>query len=433
METELVWLRGELRLADNPLLDIAPSVSERLVVFVIDEALLDGTSADGVAGIGARRLRFLWQCLKELRGTLLKKGSDLLVAVDEPVSLVARLAEQYQVTRVVASEAAGGDDQLERLARCLPRQCRLERRGAGTLWTSQTLPMTLDEVPASWSAFRRRLGEASPRSHSRPAPATQPAWPERAPRGLPSLQRLSREADALNDVPDSAGLAFVGGEAPAWQRLDDVVWESDLLATYQQTRNGLIGAGFSSRLSPWLALGCVSATQVLEALREWEDRRGANASSRHFYHELLWREYFHWAARQEGKALFGDPPSSPGPAFECWRLGATGQPLIDAAMRELTVSGWLSNRARQLVASYLVHDLGEDWRHGAAWFERCLIDHDVASNWGNWKYIAGVGRNAKPRIFDIDEQSRRYDPDERYVRHWKEVSLQPSSYEALGH
>ena len=102
-------------------------------------------------------------------------------------------------------------------------------------------------------------------------------------------------------------------------------------------------------------------------------------------------------------------------------------------MRELSVSGWLSNRARQLVASYLVHDLGEDWRHGAAWFERCLIDHDVASNWGNWKYIAGVGRNAKPRIFDIDEQSRRYDPDERYVRHWKEVSLQPSSYEALGH
>lgn len=259
METELVWLRGELRLADNPLLEAAPLVSERLVVFVIDEASLEGSSAGGRAGIGARRLRFLWQCLKELRGSLLKMGSDLLVAVDEPVSLIARLAEQHGATRVVVSEAAGGDDQLERLARHLPSRCRLERRGAGTLWTSQTLPMTLDEVPRSWSAFRRRLGEASPRRHSRPAAATQPAWPERAPRGLPSLQRLSREADALNDGPDSAGLAFVGGEGPAWQRLEGVVWETELLATYQQTRNGLLGADFSSRAiamaGAWLCIG----------------------------------------------------------------------------------------------------------------------------------------------------------------------------------
>ncbi|MBY5929656.1 DASH family cryptochrome [Halomonas sp. DP8Y7-3] len=422
METDLVWLRGELRLADNPLLASPGGISERLVVYVIDAALLEPQAPLDIPRMGARRLRFLWQSLRELRGELLKCGSDLLVTVGEPVTLVANLAERIGASAVRVGEHPGSEEQqqVQRLSQLLHPGCRLDTFSTATLWAHATLPIAVEEVPGSWSAFKRKLGKAKPSAKALPAAATQPAWPDRAPRGLPSLQRLSPAAAALDDHPDPLGLGYVGGAASGLDRLDEYFWKQQAIGVYQDTRNGLIGPDFSSRLSAWLATGCISATQVLGALTRWEQEHGANASTKHFYRELLWREYFHWAAWQEGSALFGKRAPAPGQAFTRWQQGETGQPAVDAAMKELRDCGWISNRARQWAASYLVHDLCGDWRHGAAWFEHCLMDYDVASNWGNWKYIAGVGRDTRPKVFDMDDQVRRYDPELRYVQHWLE-------------
>lgn len=112
-------------------------------------------------------------------------------------------------------------------------------------------------------------------------------------------------------------------------------------------------------------------------------------------------------------------PATPCDAFDAWRNGVTGLPFVDAAMLELRHTGWLSNRARQNVASFLVKDLKVDWRLGALWFEHCLIDYDVASNWGNWRYIAGVGRDPRQdRYFNVLKQAGHYDPQGLYVAHW---------------
>lgn len=192
------------------------------------------------------------------------------------------------------------------------------------------------------------------------------------------------------------------------------------MASYKQTRNALMGADFSTRLAPWLAHGCLSARQVHDAVRAWQATHGASDSSEWVIVELLWRDYFHWAARQEGAALYGHQQlPSDDDAFRRWRRGQTGVPLIDAAMRELVATGWLSNRARQNAASYLIFELGGDWRLGAAWFERCLVDYDAASNWGNWRYLAGVGRDRRGHRFDIPWQTRRYDPEGDYVARWQ--------------
>ncbi|MDI4637042.1 MULTISPECIES: DASH family cryptochrome [Halomonadaceae] len=422
MNPELVWLRDDLRLADNPLFHFSSPPASLMCVYVLDERWLSPL-ASGVSSrrIGAARLCFLWQSLIALRGELLKRGGDLLVRVGDPPEVIAELVASVGVLCVHVRDTAGHDeaDDLARLIEELPASCKLRRYQGGTLFDEQALPFALEELPGSFSAFRRRMEAQGSVPPAQPAPITLPLWPEKAPRGLPPLKHVCDEAAAWR--PGAGGdFRFQGGEEAAQMRLDHYLWHSGAIARYKKTRNGLLGAEFSTRLSPWLATGCLSARQVHDQVRSWELDHGACESSYWVIFELMWREYFHWVARKEKGALFGlralpEPP----PAFHDWCRGETGVPFIDAGMRELAATGWQSNRVRQNVASFLVHDLGVDWRLGAAWFEHCLIDFDVASNWGNWGYVAGVGREARRgRYFNVLWQAQHYDPAGDYVSHW---------------
>ena len=188
-----------------------------------------------------------------------------------------------------------------------------------------------------------------------------------------------------------------GGEPEALARLASYVWEQDRLRTYKDTRNGMLNVDDSSKLSPWLAMGCLSPRRVWTEVQRYERERMRNDSTYWLVFELLWRDYFRFVAAREGDAIF-----SP-----------------DASMRELALSGFTSNRARQNVASFLTKNLGIDWRAGAEWFESLLIDYDVASNWGNWTYAAGVGNDARGfRFFNLHKQALDYDPAGAFVRHW---------------
>jgi deoxyribodipyrimidine photo-lyase len=205
------------------------------------------------------------------------------------------------------------------------------------------------------------------------------------------------------------------------------VWEADCLKTYKQTRNGMVGANYSAKLSAWLALGCLSPRRVYETVQRYEAERIRNDSTYWLVFELLWRDYFRFICAKHGDRVFY-PSGLRGlridwrqdwQRFDAWRNGETGFPLVDANMRELARSGFMSNRGRQNVASFLTKNLGIDWRMGAEWFESLLVDHDVCSNYGNWNYTAGVGNDARGfRYFNIPKQSKDYDPDGRYVKHW---------------
>jgi deoxyribodipyrimidine photo-lyase len=228
---------------------------------------------------------------------------------------------------------------------------------------------------------------------------------------------------------------FRGGEAAGRARLTEWTWERDRLRRYKSTRNGLVDPDDSSKLSPWLALGCLSPRLVHAEVRRYERERERSEETDWLVFELHWRDYFRWVAAAHGTTLFqlgGLRGHTSGwrlltnPAdrtvhrdWERWTTGTTGFGLVDAAMRELSATGFTSNRTRQNVASYLAKTLRVDWRLGASWFESWLVDYDVASNWGNWAYVAGVGNDPRPaREFNVEKQARDYDPSGAYRDRW---------------
>ena len=203
------------------------------------------------------------------------------------------------------------------------------------------------------------------------------------------------------------------------------LWDADRLGIYFETRNGMIGADYSSKFSPWLAHGCVSPRFIHAEVQKYEKERVANKSTYWLIFELIWRDFFKFFCLKHGNAVFQLGGTAgrnwqwegQGEAFERWRDGETGQPLVDANMRELKLTGFMSNRGRQNVASFLTQNLNVDWRLGAAYFEQALIDHDVTANWGNWMFAAGLS-GGRVNKFNILKQSKDYDEQGEYCRLW---------------
>jgi len=209
--------------------------------------------------------------------------------------------------------------------------------------------------------------------------------------------------------------------------MQNYIWESNKVTTYKQTRNGLVGTDYSTKFSPWLAIGCLSPRLIYGEIKQYEKMNTANESTYWVIFELMWRDFFQFVGLKYGDILFRETGirginkswSQDMNQFEKWKTGMTGVPFIDANMRELLQSGWMSNRGRQNVASFLVKDLKLDWRLGAEWFESMLIDHDSCSNYGNWNYAAGVGNDPREnRKFNIIKQSLDYDLNGDFISTW---------------
>jgi deoxyribodipyrimidine photo-lyase len=299
----------------------------------------------------------------------------------------------------------------------------LRLHAPNTLLLPGDLPFTLDRLPHVFTAFRHKVEKLSPVRPLLPEPEAvrSPAtWKGR------TLEESALPTQPIADDP-RAVLHFTGGRTAALERLGHYLGPERHLSHYKETRNALLGADNSSKLSPWLATGALSAREVWHAVKRYEAEHGENESTYWLVFELLWRDFFQFTAGKHGRDLFlrggiarKPPTGNIDPRrFASWCEGRTGQPFIDANMRELSATGWMSNRGRQNAASYLVHDLGLDWRMGAHWFEHHLIDHDPCSNWGNWQYVAGVGNDPREgRRFDPERQAGMYDADGSYIRRW---------------
>ena len=254
---------------------------------------------------------------------------------------------------------------------------------------------------------------------------------------MPTLADLGYDDSEIEHAcnPDSRGVMnFRGGETAALARLKDYMWDKDLLKVYFDTRNGMLGSDYSTKFSPWLAHGCISPRFIASECKRYENETGVvNKSTYWVVFELLWRDFFKFFALKQGNQIFsldgtlgreahGSHPNSRKwglnpKQLQAWKDGTTGYPLVDANMRELKATGYMSNRGRQNVASFLAIDMNTDWRYGADHFESLLLDYDIYSNWGNWCSAAGMTGGRLNR-FNVVKQGKDYDQKGDYVRHW---------------
>lgn len=425
-EVAICWLRTDLRLHDHPVLQQAARHERLLPVYCLDPREWTDNAPLGLPRAGQRRLHWLRQGLEVLCGKLRTLGSDLLLLEGLPEERLPALAKTIGATHLYTCDAPASDEQicLRRLGQKLsPLGVSLLALQEEGLLHPDDLPFPIERLPQVFTAFRHKVEAGGLQVRpALPAPLSLPPLPD----GIPPCDTLPWPDAPVAD-PRTA-FPFPGGEDAAMARLQDYLWDRGLLSTYKETRNGLVGEAYSSKLSPFLAQGSLSARQVYWEVKAYEQQREANDSTYWLIFELLWRDYFRLVVRQAGSKLFrlgglsGIRPKVHAKAeadFARWCQGQTGQPFIDACMRELLHTGFLSNRGRQNAASYLCKQLHVDWRWGAYWFEQQLLDYDPCSNWGNWAYIAGVGNDPRDnRVFNPYKQAQQYDPQGDFVRLW---------------
>ncbi|MFT6977262.1 MAG: deoxyribodipyrimidine photo-lyase [Shewanella psychromarinicola] len=420
----LYWLGDDLRMADNAIFsDIAQHAQQLMIVYCIDPNWFR-TAQYQAQYLGKHRLRFLLESLRALDEALNQYGQQLHIVYASAQKSLAYIIQAHDISRVYRSDHCGADEQTA--WQSIQQQCpdiQYSTMTTQTLFHSQQLPFELAELAPTFSQFRKQVENINIT-----AAADAISW-------LPpmvALKQQDKQLQAWLSYPDwlpqtqMMSNVFCGGEAQGLLQLE-CYFSSNLAHHYKEMRNELDGWECSTKFSPWLANGCLSARQVVSALQQFESQHGASQSSQWILYELLWREYFHWYGFKFNKQLFrfsGISGRKPLTSFyvqriQAWKTASTPFPLVNALMKQLNDTGYMSNRGRQIVASCFVNELQCDWRYGAAYFQQQLIDYDVAVNWGNWQYLAGVGADPRgARHFNLEKQQQTYDPHGLFINAW---------------
>ncbi|CAH0392350.1 unnamed protein product [Bemisia tabaci] len=487
-------LRRDLRVHDNPIFHKLTSMSSQanapfthllpLYVFPAHQIEVSGflSSSDEKSPYpearskvgkfwrcGQLRAKFLAETVWDLKQNLETIGSGLEIRVGMLHDVVKQLVEGFkskgvQVKGLWMTSEEGYEEKAEE------RQVRKIIVNAGGdfhLWKDEKYFIDDDDIPFDdpqkypdvFTKYRNTvepLREAPRKVLPTPKklpPLPQNIPPQAHPFKIPGnlkdlIAALQKPLDAglgLKNPPQmpsagaSSAVPFAGGATSGQKRLKHLI-ESGAMTRYKDTRNGMVGTDYSSKLSLWLALGSLTAREVHSALIDFEEGKtdvgkgaegygkGENKGTTHMRFELLWRDYMRLCTRKYGSRLFlvggfrnarNIQWKHDNSIMQRWLEGTTGIGLVDAAQRELFLTGFTSNRARQNVASFLTKHLEQDWRLGAEWYECNLVDYDVSSNWGNWQYTAGVGNDPREdRKFNPVKQASDYDPKAEFVKAW---------------
>lgn len=428
-ERAIVWFWNNLRVHDNRALFQAMQEAKSVVGIYIFHTKDWQETAWGFPKTGPFRAVFLRQALLELQHRLDQLNVPLYFLEADASKLLVQLRQQHYPFEAVYYQHEWTQEEItiiEQLQRALPL-VYWHAFYDQLLYSPEQINPLFSSLPDVFTDFRKKVEKFARVEPALRHPVSQASRP-----GLPLPASLPKWFESIHsEVHPNSAFKLSGGESAALERLDDYLFRRRLIDHYKQTRDGLIGADYSSKLSPYLANGSLSVRWVYATLRRYEQQYGANDSTYWLFFELLWREYFKYVSMKYGNLLFARSGfrqqrqswSASITHFERWRLGQTGQPFIDANMRELLLTGWMSNRGRQNVASWLAKHWRIDWRMGAAWFESQLIDYDVHSNYGNWQYVAGVGNDPRDRLFNPQTQASKYDPKGTYQRLWLQNTL----------
>ncbi len=429
MKTSIIWFKTDLRVEDNETLVKAIAQSEQVIpVYCFDDSYFE-TTTYGFKKTGSFRAQFLLESLENLDKNLRKLGSGLVILKGKPEVEITKIVKEYKAQKVFAKrEVAFEEKQTEKLVQTelFKLRCELETFSTSTLYHAEDLPFSIKDIPDMFTSFRKKTEkEAKIRSaFDKPQQINSPEIPVLQ---LPTLKELDLEKTKIDK---RAAIQFKGGETEAIKRLNHYFFESKSLSNYKETRNGMIGENYSSKFSAWLALGCISPKYIYREIKKYENENGANESTYWLIFELLWRDFFRFMFKKHQTKFFlysgiktekVNSKSLNEKLLAQWINGTTNSDFINANMLELKLTGFMSNRGRQNVASFFCNELNMDWRFGAAYFEEQLVDYDVCSNWGNWAYLAGVGNDPRGhRYFNIEKQANDYDKKMEFRKLWLE-------------
>lgn len=412
----IYWFRNDLRLHDNSSLKKALDTGLPVVpVYVIDDSWLVQHPL-GFERTGKYRRQFLFETLADLNRGLEKAGNRLWIFKGDTVAILSRLYRELKAELILGqAEYAAEETSMEKR---LAAQVNLQLYHCGLLFPRPILPFSPDSSPFYYTAFKNKVWDLGEMLTTIPAITHVPGDPQLHPDKLVPLF----------EIPESkTDLRFKGGESEGLKRMK-TYFSSGAVFKYTITRNELHGKDFSSWLAPWLANGALSVRLVWQKLNLLKPADAvAESSVTTLKEQLIWRDYFRYLMMRYGNKLFylkGLRSSEPGmyndvEAFEKWRLGNIGQPLVDALMKELFHTGFMSNRGRMLVSYYLAKEMKVNWQWGAAWFESALMDYDVYSNYGNWAYQSGRGTDSRVnRRFNLIKQAEKFDADGSFRKKW---------------
>ncbi|MFE3868615.1 DASH family cryptochrome [Flavobacterium sp. LS2P90] len=426
----LVWFRNDLRVHDNESLTMAIAENESvLAVYCFDPRHFDESNF-GFKKTEKFRTKFLIESVTALKQNLEKLNITLLVYHQKPEDSIPEIIAQNGINSVYFQEEWTSEEMqvLENIKSKVVVQTSFKASYNQFLFHPEDIPFDIQSIPNVFTQFRNQC--------------------EKLTKVLPefTVQSLSKENWITNQtvIPTMKTLGFTdfemdsrtafpfrGGENEALKRLQNYFWESKKLSVYKLTRNGLIGTDFSSKFSPWLANGSISAKTIYWEIVKYEKQIEKNDSTYWLIFELIWRDYFKYISMKNGNSIFKIGGilekkydwKNNSAAITNWINGTTEESFVNANMIELQQTGWMSNRGRQNVASYFAKELLLDWRIGASYFEAMLIDYDVHSNYGNWMYVSGVGNDPRDRKFNIKLQAKNYDGQSKFQNLWLQQKL----------
>jgi deoxyribodipyrimidine photo-lyase len=421
MSTALVLFRRDLRLRDHPALSAACAAHSRILPLYVHAPQEEGSWSPGAASRW-----WLHHSLDALARELDELGGQLYIAVGDSLEVVRQMltrsgAKAIYWTRRYEPTAIAQDTRLKQVLRA---DGTTVESHPGNLWREPWEIRNAEGRPYRvFSPFWRNLRAQLP--HRAPLPAARAGEWLKLSRSL-----KAKDLDLLPRIRWDGGLAenWQPGEAGAHELLE--IFAEGAAADYRSGRDRLAGVG-TSRLSPHLHFGEITPVQIRFQLERWNEKRDPRrrVELEPFWRQLGWREFAHhllYHFRHTPEANFDprfdgfDWAPTDSAALQAWADGRTGIPLVDAGMRELWHTGWMHNRARMVVASFLTKNLRQHWLRGARWFWDTLVDADLANNTLGWQWVAGSGADAAPyyRIFNPYLQAKRFDPEARYLKRW---------------
>ena len=418
MGNAICWFRYDLRVHDNETLVRAADYGPVLPVYCFDPRHYRRLP-QGFRKTDGKRVKFLFESLLDLRMRLGALGAGLLVVQGKPEDVLPELCARYGVDRIFAQREITREETDVETAVGARAGAELELVWGRTLYHPNDAPFEPNKAPLTFKTFRTKLTDAAEvRPVVEPPDRLEPVAPEVDYGNLPSYSELGFAEAELVHLETTA---FRGGETAALERLDYYTFQTQLLNNYKFTRNRSLGPDYSSKFSAWMAVGCLSPREIYWTVKRYEQEVKKNISTWWLIFEMLWRDYFQWMGLRHGDRIFfpsgiknRDVEWQHDPAlFDRWCRGETGVPFVDAHLRELRQTGFMSNRGRVNCASFLSRDYQIDWTWGAAWFESHLLDYDVCSNWLNWNTQATDYYYTNPL-----NQGLRYDTGGEYVRTW---------------